>query len=308
MRQALNMARKPAALAICLIALAAGAQSAQATFAGKPGLIAGPAPDSGGLLVFKPDGSDARLVSDLPDARDPAWSPDGRRIAFSARPGGVNPFHIYVVNVKSGKVRQVTDAPQSDSAPSWAPNGRRIAFVRDMPNDDAVFSVRLKGTHLRQIAAGPHIRDAEYSPDGKAVAVVYTSFVWLMDPRGLSRLSIVAEFPTGDGAQLPGSVSWAPNARRLAIGTAANSPCDQCSQIWSVRRNGKHLKQLTTGNPAGYGTPFYRPSGGKIAFCFGEWSQDNTTFLTELRLMKQNGENAHRVGSSCGSSWQARQP
>jgi Tol biopolymer transport system component len=299
------MARKPAALTIvCLIVLAvAGTQSAQATFAGRAGLIAGAAED--GLHVFKPDGSGDRLVAEMADVQNPAWSPDGRRIAFAARPGGTNPFHIFVVGVKSGKVRQITDAPQSDSAPSWAPNGRRIAFVRDMPQDDAVFSVRLKGTHMRQIAEGPYINDAEYSPDGKAVAVVYPTAVWLMDPRGISRISVVAEFASDDGAQVPGSVSWAPDGRRLAIGTVANGPCEQCSQIWSVRRNGNHLKQLTTGNPAGYGAPFYRPNGGKIAFCFTEWNQDNTALLTELRLMNQNGKNAHRIGSTCGSSWQA---
>jgi WD40-like Beta Propeller Repeat len=299
------VARKPIALTIiCLVALLAGAQAAQATFAGRPGLIASGAQD--GIHVFKPDGSGDRVVAGLADARDPAWSANGRRIVFSARPDG-NPFHLYVVNVGSGKTRQVTFAAQSDSAPSWAPDGKSIVFVRDMPHDDAVFRIRATGGHIRQLTEAQHIHDVELSPTGEDYAWVTGATVGIGNADTGSTHTFI-DFQAGDGEQQPGSVSWAPNGRRLAIGTVANAACDQCSEIFIARGDGSHLHPITTGDPAGYGRPFYRPRGGRVAFCLSEFQPPAYNVVSELRLMKQNGKHPHTIGSLCGTDWQPLPP
>ncbi len=62
------------------------------------------------------------------DASDsfPAWSPDGRRIAFESDRDGND--EIYVMNADGSGVTRLTDNDAIDRSPAWSPDGRRIAF------------------------------------------------------------------------------------------------------------------------------------------------------------------------------------
>ena len=62
----------------------------------------------------------------------PAFSPDGRRLAYSARATSsqADTFHIFVRAVPAGPAQQLTTGPASDTSPVWSPDGSRIAFVR----------------------------------------------------------------------------------------------------------------------------------------------------------------------------------
>jgi Tol biopolymer transport system component len=66
---------------------------------------------------------------DLGEIYNPAWSPDGRRIAFSALTGGV--LDLYVFDLESRQLQQLTDDPFADLDPEWTPDGREIVWVTD---------------------------------------------------------------------------------------------------------------------------------------------------------------------------------
>jgi len=59
-------------------------------------------------------------------AVEPAWSPNGRLIAFASRRDGRS--HIYVMRADGTHIRRVTDGESDDDGPAWAPDRRRIAF------------------------------------------------------------------------------------------------------------------------------------------------------------------------------------
>ncbi|MGA2274786.1 MAG: LpqB family beta-propeller domain-containing protein [Bryobacteraceae bacterium] len=86
----------------------------------------------------------------------PAFSPDGKRLAFSAREGGGNsPYHIRVRSVDGGAAAQLTAEAASDLGPAWSPDGASIAFLR-VDKDRARYVVLpAAGGEPRQVADFP---------------------------------------------------------------------------------------------------------------------------------------------------------
>ncbi len=66
---------------------------------------------------------------ELGEIFNPAWSPDGRQIAFSALTGGV--LDLYVWEIASGRLQRLTNDAYGDLDPEWSPDGRQLAFVTD---------------------------------------------------------------------------------------------------------------------------------------------------------------------------------
>jgi Tol biopolymer transport system component len=72
------------------------------------------------------------LNNDVGAKAYPAFSPDGKRLAYSARATSSKDetFHVFVRDVPEGKAQQLTTGQASDISPAWSPDGTRIAFVR----------------------------------------------------------------------------------------------------------------------------------------------------------------------------------
>jgi Tol biopolymer transport system component len=103
------------------------AAAADAAFPGDNGRIAFSNEVAGSIDIYSiaPDGSELQRLTDSP-GRDiePAWSADGRRIAFASNRGGAfGEFDIYVMNADGSNETQITAVAGTDSAPA----GRRTA-------------------------------------------------------------------------------------------------------------------------------------------------------------------------------------
>jgi TolB protein len=111
---------------------------------------------------FRSLGSFARRLSRL------AWSPDGRQIAFSSRQDGDD--EIYVVDISSHEVRQLTHNNFRDSSPDWSPDGQRLVFtsIEDGYNELHVMDVTTGERY--QLTRNVIGYTPSWSPDGQQIA------------------------------------------------------------------------------------------------------------------------------------------
>src|SRR5262249_10485081 len=127
---------------------------------------------AGDLWSARIDGSDVRrLTSDEGIESNPAFSPDGSQIAFSAQYDGNT--DVYVIPTGGGSPTRLTWHPGADTVQSFSPDGRSILFT----SSRAVFTGRYAQLFTVPVTGGmaeqlpiPNAFAASYSPDGKRLA------------------------------------------------------------------------------------------------------------------------------------------
>src|SRR5213076_2470241 len=92
----------------------------------------------------------SKLTPDTTSANDPAFSPDGSRIAFVTQRDGN--AEIYVMNADGTGVTRVTNDPQIDGRPAFMPDGQALAFHSSRPaGKQEIWAVNVDGTGLTQL-------------------------------------------------------------------------------------------------------------------------------------------------------------
>jgi Tol biopolymer transport system component len=114
-------------------------------------------------------GAAKRIIDEYYDARQPAWSPDGKRIAFQAYRDGT--WRIWTVAPDGAGPAALTSGPFDDREPHWSPDGSRIAFSSDRAGNYDIWVVDVNSRQLTQVtkhAANDFM--PSWSPDGKEIA------------------------------------------------------------------------------------------------------------------------------------------
>jgi Tol biopolymer transport system component/polyisoprenoid-binding protein YceI len=186
---------------------------------------------------------------------EPAWSADGRHIAYVRYPE-TEPPELWVMDADGSHQRVVGPGLQLRS-PRWSPDGRHLVAV---PADDASSSlvvVDVTTGQTRTLLDDPGSEDSpDWSPDGKQIVFTLLRrggsdedlYLINVDGSGMSRL-------TSD----PGyeySARWSPNGQRIVFVRQGD--------VWVIDPSGGHANRLTSGLKAD--SPSWSPDGRRIVF------------------------------------------
>ena len=188
--------------------------------------------------------------TDYPGVEEfPAFSPDGKQIAFVW--GGENQENedIYVKRIGAGTPLRLTTNPAADVFPAWSPDGRSIAFVRAGSDGGGILTVPASGGAERRIlklSAGGYVCNGiAWLPDGKSLAVPIKSRA--EDPTAIMavpvdggkarRLTSPPRNTIGDS-----SPSYSPDGKTLAfLRSATVSEAD----IYMMPASGGQVRQVS---------------------------------------------------------------
>jgi TolB protein len=291
-------------------ALAVAVLLAACTHSDDPGGVS--APPSGELIAFsrgddvaadlyvmRPDGTGVRqLTRSRADDAYPAWSPDGRRLAFTSNQhrGGddLSAYELYVVDRDGTDLRRLTDNRIAEFRLQWTGDDR-LAFTSCWSDDDAracrLETLRPDGSDRRRVLGAPPEAAMLYgtavSPDGSKLAFarprLWDRPSWLDEDSWLyawRNTEIYASGPDGSGERRltwhPGNdlqPAWSRDGSRIVFESDRdrNGDCvfHECAgyaaELYVVNVDGTGLRRLTR-TRASEAYPAWSPDGTRIVF------------------------------------------
>jgi Tol biopolymer transport system component len=269
-------------LAIAVVLLAFPAEAGAA-----PARIAFDSGDDVALVNADGSGRTTLVHTAGRTAGDPAWSPDGTRLAITIGDDKYFTARINVVGADGSGMRQITPTGSRTSyefAPDWSPDGSRIAFVRNRFAKSGVKSsvvvVNADGSGARTLVSASSrpfggIDDVTWGPDGTRLVYsreerdandFYRPSMWSVNADGSGRRRIArdASHPSfsPDGRRMA-YIRVTPEPKRAMCG--ADQGCQPRGHVYVSDADGANEHQLTTGRGRDY-TPAWSPDGARILF------------------------------------------
>ena len=227
------------------------------------------------IYLMNPDGSGKAKLISFPGHRvSPAWSPDGRHIAFVSYPRfSPGESDILVVRPDGTGLVNVTGDAGGYSDPTWSPDGSQIAFTDGVGDNREIFVVGADGSDRRMLTTDllvaendkSYRRDLSWSPDGTSLLFSYTTQHIAEESGGMDimRLDFLTLALTNltMGLGYNASPCWSPDGSRIAF----YSTRDDEEGVYLMNTDGTGVVSVSPGWAWDW-DPTWSPDGRQIAF------------------------------------------
>lgn len=207
----------------------------------------------GAIMVITADKNpdSLRTLTSGPNDNNPAWSPDGTKLAFQSDRGTGN-WDIYVVNWDGSGLARLTRGPETDQDPAWSPDGTKIAFLRN----GSIHLMSADGSGVTRISFAGYDSHPSWSPDGSRIAFASsrsgTNAIYVMNADG----SGVAPLTAGEDYQ----PTWSPDGTKISFSRRTRAPNEDA---YIMNADGTGLTRLTLGIN---GPASWSPDGTQLVY------------------------------------------
>lgn len=195
----------------------------------------------------------------------PVWSPDGSKIAYSSN------SEIYIIDVNSFVITQLTNNTFIDDLASWSPDGSKLAFASTRDGNFEIYTMDIDGKNQKRITNND-VTDffPSWSPDGSKIAYSSNGSICTMNIDGSNYKVLTQGSPYS---------SWSPDGSKIAYTNNNN--------IYIMNADGTTSLQLT--NTVSDYYPSWSPDGSKITFA------SNRDGSMKIYVMNSDGKNQIKI-------------
>ncbi len=195
------------------------------------------------------------LMTNVESGAEPAWSPDGTRIAFVKYEIGRKSSQIFTANPDGSQWKQLTRGPYYNWTPRWSPDGKQLVFETTR-NDNQLNHVKnggyrdiyvmdSNGQNQINLTTNTYGHHPSWSPDGKSIAYMsygenHKANIFVMNADGSSKHDI------SKGSTRDSEPVWSPDGQWIAFTRTSNNPPNEgAMDIWIMKSDGTQQQPVT---------------------------------------------------------------
>lgn len=203
-----------------------------------------------GIYTVNSDGTGEKLFSNIPlNARLPAWSPDGSRLAFQSTNFATSPVvsEVSIINADgTGILKIAENVSDFNRGFTWSPNGSQIAFIgkgqsNQLETIRTVYITNTDGSGTYRLPNSPtFLASVDWSPDGSKFVYATDREIFLMNADGTGQTQLTTIQPTPDGATTDSDPHWSPDGTKILLTRSTNNS----NIVYLMNADGSGLTRL----------------------------------------------------------------